>query len=465
MRRVLTIVTCAVLLPFTGVAAQAAEPVETTTTLRGTPAHAGEPTTLTARVVDATGEPVAGETVVVSRRRDGEWSPIRSVVTDEDGVATAQAPLVRTTRNNVFRAAFEGNDLDPEAVLLPSRSDALAVDLVRRKSRLRLTGPDRVVDEQSVTLQVSWVARGTGEGVAGRVWLQRRQDGRWRTIRRTRTNRQGAAELTLRPRSDVRLRVRARRLSWVSGARSPAHVIDNIPPAPPVQLPSRAPRPRINLPDQPRAKGSGPNPVVTRIPDRVWRQLTGITWHRGCPVGRAGLRLIRVNYYDYSGYRRRGELVVAAGAVGKFVGALRDIHARQLPMRSMYRVDRFGWSSRLRGGNDYKSMAAGNTSAFNCRSVVNRPGVQSPHSWGRSFDINTWENPYHSATGWVPNSWWAARSHPRVAWRSGEHPMVEILRRNGFSWTYGTSDSQHFDARTSSGRIVRPARCTTDVCH
>jgi hypothetical protein len=40
--------------------------------------------------------------------------------------------------------------------------------------------------------------------------------------------------------------------------------------------------------------------------------------------------------------------------------------------------------------------------------------------------------------------------------------MVEIMRRNGFSWTYGTSDSQHFDARTSSGRVV--ARCV-EVCH
>ena len=39
---------------------------------------------------------------------------------------------------------------------------------------------------------------------------------------------------------------------------------------------------------------------------------------------------------------------------------------------------------------------------------------------------------------------------------------VEIMRRNGFSWTYGTSDSQHFDARTSSGRVV--ARCV-EVCH
>ena len=42
-------------------------------------------------------------------------------------------------------------------------------------------------------------------------------------------------------------------------------------------------------------------------------------------------------------------------------------------------------------------MAAGNTSAFNCRDVTGRPGVRSPHSYGRSLDLNTWENPYRSA--------------------------------------------------------------------
>ena len=78
----------------------------------------------------------------------------------------------------------------------------------------------------------------------------------------------------------------------------------------------------------------------------------------------------------------------------------------------MYRVDRFGWSSRSRGGDDYASMAAGNTSAFNCRDVTGRPGVRSPHSWGRSLDVNTWENPYRSAQGIVPNSLVAAALAP-----------------------------------------------------
>lgn len=191
--------------------------------------------------------------------------------------------------------------------------------------------------------------------------------------------------------------------------------------------------------------------------------MVGRSWHRGCPVGREGLRLVRSNYYDFSGYRRRGELVVAASAAGQFVGVLTELHDRKVPMHSMYRVDRFGWSQRLRGADDYRSMAAGNTSAFNCRDVVGRPGVRSPHSYGRSFDLNPWENPYRAGGVWLPNTWWVGRSHPRVAWRSRHHPVVRILRRHGFAWSYGNHDAQHFDARTASGRVV--GRCRVGPCH
>ena len=92
--------------------------------------------------------------------------------------------------------------------------------------------------------------------------------------------------------------------------------------------------------------------------------------------------------------------------------------------------------------------------------VVNRPGVRSPHSYGRSLDVNTWENPYRSPTGLVPNAWWQSHSHPRVAWRSRDHRVVQILTRAGFRWTYGNGDTQHFDVGGGHGRAIAapPAR-------
>ncbi|MCW2816328.1 MAG: hypothetical protein JWN84_3783, partial [Nocardioides sp.] len=209
-----------------------------------------------------------------------------------------------------------------------------------------------------------------------------------------------------------------------------------------------------------------PQQPQARAPDGVWASMVGRSWHSGCPVGREGLRLLRVNYWGFDGYRYRGEVIGATSAVDNFARALTAMHDRRFPIRSMYRVDRFGWSPRLQGGDDYRSMAADNTSGFNCRWVVNRPGVRSPHSYGRSLDVNPWENPYRSASGLVPNTWWHSHPHPLVSWRSSSHPVVQIFARAGLRWTYGTGDSHHFDAVGSSGRVIAPsARQCPDACH
>src|SRR3546814_11658489 len=87
----------------------------------------------------------------------------------------------------------------------------------------------------------------------------------------------------------------------------------------PVKLPSSAPEP-TKLPAQPRATGTGADLVIRTIPRSVWNDMNGISWRSGCPVGRWSLRLVRVNYWAFDGYRRRGEIVVhedAARKVGK----------------------------------------------------------------------------------------------------------------------------------------------------
>ena len=440
-----------------GASPAATEPVATTLSLTADPARSDTDTEAVVLLSDGAGAPVAGAAVTLERQVEGSWQWLGEVVTDAQGRAVLPVRMRRDPADNVVRAAYAG-----DTTYAGSASGSVAVPLVRHASVVTLRGPDSVVDERLLTLTLRWRTR-SGLAVPGEVRVQRRAGGRWRTLDRVDTGRDGVAEVSLRPREDVVLRAVARRLPWVEGDRSPRHRVDNLPPAPPVRLPREAPRPRVDLPDQRRAVGDGANVVVTAIPDAVWRSMVGRTWHRGCPVGRSGLRLVRANYVDYAGYRRRGELVVASGAAGQFAEVLRAFHQRQVPLRSMYRVDRFGWSDRLHGGDDHRSMAAGNTSAFNCRDVVGRPGVRSPHSYGRSFDINPWENPYRASYGWEPNGWWVGRSHPRVAWRSRRHEVVRILADHGFAWTYGTSDAHHFDARTSSGRVL--ARCSAGPCH
>lgn len=398
------------------------------------------PTTLTAQVGDGT-SPLAGQTVhFEARTSTGTWRTLATATTDAAGAAAYSLPT--PLGNATYRAVLPASGDQPEVV-----SAERTVTGFRVASQVSMAAVRwYVVDETRRTITVRLVA--DGAGIAGRVTLQSRvgKDGVWRSVATRTTNAEGRTSFSVRPRVDTFYRARAAAGEWWTADITAVRWLDNRPPVRPVAYPSRAPRPRA-LVANPRATGAGARPVVSRIPDGVWRSMVGRSWHRGCPVGRRDLRLIRINYWGYDGYRYRGELVVRAAIAGKTVGALRDMYAGRYPIRRMHRVDRFGWSKRLRGADDYASMATGNTSAFNCRGVVGNPTVRSPHSYGRAIDLNTWENPYVSRQGIVPNTWWHYRSHPLIAWRSSTHPVMRIWRANGFRWTYGNSDAHHYDGR------------------
>lgn len=444
----------------------APEPVATVLTAEAPARYAGSRVPVRLLLTDEAGEPVAGAALRLERRRDGVWSEVPAGPTDETGSATAEVEAARAPKDNRVRASYDGDETHA-----PSGTGLVRLRLRRRNADVRLDGPGSVVDEQSVRLRVR-VTTGAGEPVEGPVRLERRAGRRWVEEERLRLDQRGRAATRVAPREDTRYRARVTRRPWLDSGTSTVHRLDNRPPGTPVALPKGAPRPRRSLPAQPRAVGEGSNAKVSRIPGGVWKQMTGRSWHAGCPVGRASLRLLRINYWGYDGYRYRGELVAHADAVGRMSRALADMYARELPIRSMYRVDRFGWSKRLKGADDHASMAAGNTSAFNCRQVVGRPGVRSPHSWGRSLDVNPWENPYRTSGGWLPTGWWVGRSHPRVAWRSGSHAVVSLMRGHGVRWTYGTADAHHFDAPAGGGRTAGrgdrphlPPVCDHEVCH
>jgi 5-hydroxyisourate hydrolase-like protein (transthyretin family) len=438
--------------------AHAARAVSSVLSFDSRPAYAGNETALHITLTTDTGEPVGSAELALERRTSGTWTPIGTVTTDADGHVSQRLRLERYPADNLVRATYAGDaDHDPTAA-------RTRLELNRRASRVVVRGPKQVVDGESVPVKVRWTTR-SGQPVEGTVKLSRSLAGRrWQKVATLRTDAHGRAQIRVTPRQDSRWRARAVRQAWVAGDESRVHRIDNVPPGNPVKLPNAAPSPRRKLPPQPHAVGTGANVKVTPIPARVWRQMTGISWHRGCPVGRAGLRLVRVNYWDYRGYARRGELVASSDAAPAMGAAFREMFRRKLPVRAMYRVDRFGWGSRSHGGDDYASMSAGNTSAFNCRDVTGRPGVRSPHSYGRSLDVNTWENPYRSARGTVPNTWWQDHSHPRVAWRSRSHAVVRLMARHGLRWTYGLGDTQHFDYVGSSARAMVAPRPCDEYC-
>jgi hypothetical protein len=139
----------------------------------------------------------------------------------------------------------------------------------------------------------------------------------------------------------------------------------------------------------PKFKGeSAPLDPATR------ERMTGSSWHPGCPVGLADLRLLRLTYLGFDGEAHNGRLVVHKAVAAPVLRAMRSLYRHRFPIRRMRLVDAYG-------ADDHRSMNADNTSAFNCRFIAGQPGVWSQHAYGKAIDINPIENPYVTGSGHV----------------------------------------------------------------
>lgn len=232
-----------------------------------------------------------------------------------------------------------------------------------------------------------------------------------------------------------------------NGAAAAVSVVGvTVPRFPVTTLPAGAPVPANQYPLTSAPAGAGANASSRAIPQTVWSSMVGVSWHSGC-IARSKLRLVEANYIGFDGYRHRGQLVVNKAIASKTRTILTRFFAAGYPLRQMRLVDAYGRNSGRPGANDYKSMAADNTSGFNCRYVVGKEKrkVNSPHAAGRSLDINTWENPYVSPTGTYPNRFFLNRKlRTRATWFSGS-PQLRIMRAAGCSWGGSYRDYHHFD--------------------
>jgi D-alanyl-D-alanine carboxypeptidase len=169
----------------------------------------------------------------------------------------------------------------------------------------------------------------------------------------------------------------------------------------------------------------------------------GRSWHPGCPVPPATLRRVFVSYVGFDGRAHRGELVVNRAVTADVRAVFRRLYAARFPIRRMRPVSAYG-------GSDDRSMAADNTSAFNCRYAV-APGPKrwSVHAYGEAVDVDTVENPYLEGGRVLPPAGRAFVDRSRV--RPGMAVTGGVLVRAFASvgWLWGgrwtaTPDWQHF---------------------
>jgi hypothetical protein len=83
----------------------------------------------------------------------------------------------------------------------------------------------------------------------------------------------------------------------------------------------------------------------------------------GCPVPWSDLRLLHVSYVGFDDEAHTGDIVVAAEHARDVVGVFARLYHVHWPIRLLRPASDFG-------GDDERSMAADNTSGFNCRHVA-----------------------------------------------------------------------------------------------
>lgn len=170
--------------------------------------------------------------------------------------------------------------------------------------------------------------------------------------------------------------------------------------------------------------------------------------HRpGCPVPLADLRHLRLTFVDFEGRVRKGSMVVHKDVAGDVVGVFRAIYRARFPLKAMRLIDAYG-------GDDNRSMAANNTSGYNCRRVDGSDNL-SDHAYGRAIDINPVQNPYVTDGRTLPQ---AGRDFVAVARDAGAAAPRGVIKQDDavtrafdrVGWTWGglwnDPDFQHFSA-------------------
>jgi hypothetical protein len=190
---------------------------------------------------------------------------------------------------------------------------------------------------------------------------------------------------------------------------------------------------------------------VKPLPAPLRAEISGHSWHPGCPVPLAHLRVLTVTYWGFDARPHNGQMIVNADVAHPLVKVFRRLYALRFPIRHMSLKYMYGpaWTPRPRDG-DF-------TGSFSCRQAVPSPcnggsgtGSWSMHAYGEAIDINPVENPYVGC-GMTrdPNALHYVKRSPLR--RGMITPAVLAAFQSigwgwGGGWTGSTKDYMHFSS-------------------
>ena len=179
--------------------------------------------------------------------------------------------------------------------------------------------------------------------------------------------------------------------------------------------------------------------------------IVGNSHKKNCPIELKDLRYINLNYIDFKGNTKVGELIVHKDVSKEIVEIFKKLYEIKYPIYKMELISNYN-------GNDYNSIEANNTSAYNCRNIEGTY-KWSRHAFGKAIDINPIQNPYISKKGNISHKEsliFEKRIHTNLS-NSNDKAMilkddivVKMFKKYGWVWggDWKTiKDYQHFDKR------------------
>lgn len=364
--------------------------------------------------VDVRHTALSPETVAAAHQAGvpvGTWTP--NTATDLQRVLDLGADRVTTDQTDLLRRMLRDQDRTWTGTAWPAVPATAAVDVAAPSSapvggRVPVTAHPRT----ATGAPLPWQS----------VTFQARNAGVWRTVGANATDAHGNATLSL-PVGET-MRVRAVSGGRTSATRAVAAVIA------PVVLPAGAPRPSVRLAAQAGPTTNGADPRIGKVPAGIWRSMTGRSWRKGCPVGRAGLRTLQVSYWGFDGHRHRGTLVVARGSATQLARAFTRLYAQRLPVRSLRRLETMGgWSTAVT-----RAMRADAGFGYACQRVPGDRTRHGTHAYGTRVTISPWENPTRAGRRGTPDTWWLSRSRSLSYVHAVSNPVVRAFAAEGFAW-------------------------------
>lgn len=188
-------------------------------------------------------------------------------------------------------------------------------------------------------------------------------------------------------------------------------------------------------------------------------------WAEDCPISLDRLNLLNLSYVDFEGVEHNdGKMVVLDVVAEKVLDIFKQLFIHKFPINSIKLINDYA-------GNDDKSMAANNSSAFNYRKVLGTNDL-SIHSYGLAIDVNPLQNPYvtnYYEVGKTEVAVYPAEGMKymnRINIRKGmvesslndKYNVVELFKQNGFgiwggSWNEPL-DWHHFQLSREHANIL-----------